>query len=44
MPHPIASRTQEEIDEIAAGALPEIVRVLGAGLTIRPSSASGTSG
>ena len=39
VPHPIASRTQEEIDEIAAGALPEIVRVLGAGLTIRTLSA-----
>ena len=35
VPHPIASRTQEEIDQIAADALPEIVRVLGAGLTIR---------
>jgi hypothetical protein len=35
VPHPIASRTQEEIDEIAAATLPEIVRVLGAGLTIR---------
>jgi hypothetical protein len=35
VPHPIASRTQQEIDEIAADALPEIVRVLGAGLTIR---------
>ena len=44
VPHPVASRTQEEIDEIAAIALPEIVRVLGAGLTIRPSTASGTSG
>ena len=44
VPHPIASRTQEEIDEIAAIALPEIVRVLGAGLTIRPSATSGTSG
>jgi hypothetical protein len=38
VPHPIASRTQQEIDEIAAAALPEIVRVLGAGLTIRPSN------
>ncbi len=35
VPHPIASRTQEEIDEIARAALPDIVRVLGAGLTIR---------
>ena len=41
VPHPIASRTQQEIDEIAAAALPEIVRVLGAGLTIRPSTLSG---
>jgi hypothetical protein len=41
VPHPVASRTQEEIDEIAAIALPEIVRVLGAGLTIRPSDTSG---
>jgi len=30
VPHPVASRTQQEIDEIAAAALPEIVRVLGA--------------
>jgi hypothetical protein len=36
LPHPIASRTEQEIDEIARDALPEIVRVLGAGLTIRP--------
>jgi hypothetical protein len=38
LPHPIASRTEKEIDEIAATALPEIVRVLGAGLTIRPAT------
>jgi len=37
LPHPIASRTEQEIDEIAATALPEIARVLGAGLTIRPA-------
>lgn len=37
VPHPIASRTQAEIDEIARDFLPEIVRVLGAGLTIRPA-------
>jgi hypothetical protein len=36
LPHPIASRTEKEIDEIARDALPEVVRVLGAGLTIRP--------
>jgi hypothetical protein len=40
VPHPIASRTQEELDEIARVALPEIVRVLGAGLTIRPASSA----
>ena len=33
MPHPIASRTEKEIDEMARDALPEIIRVLGAGLT-----------
>jgi hypothetical protein len=33
LPHPIASRTEKEIDELARDALPEIVRVLGAGLT-----------
>ena len=38
VPHPIASRTAEEIDQIAADALPEIVRVLGAGLTIRTTT------
>ena len=37
VPHPIASRTQAEIDVIARDFLPEIVRVLGAGLTISPS-------
>jgi hypothetical protein len=31
--HPIASRTEKEIDEMARDALPEIVRILGAGLT-----------
>ena len=36
LPHPIASRTEKEIDELARDALPEIVRVLGGGLTIRP--------
>ena len=36
LPHPIASRTEKEIDEIARDALPEVIRVLGAGLTIRP--------
>jgi hypothetical protein len=33
LPHPIASRTEKEIDEMARGALPDILRVLGAGLT-----------
>jgi hypothetical protein len=37
VPHPIASRTQAEIDEIARDFLPDIIRVLGAGLTIRPA-------
>ena len=37
VPHPIASRTRAEIDVIARDFLPEIVRVLGAGLTIRPA-------
>ncbi len=41
VPHPIASRTAQEIDEIAAAAVSEIVRVLGAGLTIRPTTVSG---
>jgi hypothetical protein len=33
VPHPIASRTEKEIDEMARDALPDIIRVLGAGLT-----------
>jgi hypothetical protein len=33
LPHPIASRTQKEIDELARDALPDILRVLGAGIT-----------
>jgi hypothetical protein len=33
VPHPVASRTEKEIDEMARDALPEILRVLGAGLT-----------
>ena len=37
VPHPIASRTRAEIDDIARDFLPEIIRVLGAGLTIRPA-------
>ena len=35
LPHPIASRTQKEIDEMVRAALPDILRVLGAGLTYR---------
>jgi hypothetical protein len=35
LPHPIASRTEKEIGELARDALPEIVRVLGAGLSYR---------
>ena len=34
VPHPIASRTEKEIDEMARDALPDILRVLGAGLTL----------
>jgi hypothetical protein len=37
VPHPVASRTEKEIDEMARVALPEIVRILGGGLTIRPA-------
>jgi len=33
VPHPVASRTEKEIGEMARDALPEIIRVLGAGLT-----------
>ena len=33
VPHPIASRTEKEIDEMARDALPEIIRILGGGLT-----------
>ena len=33
VPHPIASRTEKEIDEMARDALPDVLRVLGAGLT-----------
>ena len=31
--HPVASRTEQEIGEMVAGALGDILRVLGAGLT-----------
>jgi hypothetical protein len=31
--HPVASRTEKEIDEMARNALPEVIRVLGGGLT-----------
>ena len=33
LPHPIASRTEKEIDEMARDALSEVITVLGAGLT-----------
>jgi hypothetical protein len=33
VPHPIASRTEEEIDHMAHDAIPDILRVLGAGIT-----------
>lgn len=36
VPHPVASRTEKEIAELAREALPEVIRVLGGGLTIRP--------
>ena len=36
LPHPVASRTEKEIDEMVRDALPDVIRVLGAGLTIRP--------
>lgn len=38
--HPIASRTEKEIDEMARDALPNVIRVLSAGMTyqeVRPS-------
>jgi hypothetical protein len=33
VPHPVASRTEKEVDEMARDALPDIVRILGGGLT-----------
>lgn len=33
VPHPVASRTEKEIDEMVRDALPDVIRVLGAGLT-----------
>jgi hypothetical protein len=33
LPHPIASRTEKEINEIVHDAVPDMLRVLGAGLT-----------
>ncbi len=33
LPHPVASRTETEIDEIVRDALQDVIRVLGAGLT-----------
>jgi hypothetical protein len=37
--HPIASRTEKEIDELVRDALADILRVLGAGLTFREARA-----
>ena len=31
VPHPVASRTEQEISEIVHAAMPEIVRILGVG-------------
>ena len=33
LPHPVASRTAKEIDDMVRDALPDVIRVLGAGLT-----------
>jgi hypothetical protein len=33
LPHPVASRTEKEVDEMVRDALPDVIRVLGAGLT-----------
>ena len=33
LPHPVASRTEKEIDEMVRDALPDVIKVLGAGLT-----------
>jgi len=35
LPHPIASRTEKEIDELVRDALADVLRVLGAGLAFR---------
>jgi hypothetical protein len=35
VPHPVASRTEKEIAEMARHAMPEIIRILGGGLSIR---------
>lgn len=37
LPHPVASRTEKEIDEMVRAALPDVIRVLGAGLTYQVS-------
>ena len=40
VPHPVASRTEKEIDEMARDALTNVIRVLSAGMTyqeVRPS-------
>ena len=37
LPHPVASRTEKEIGEMVRHALPDVIRVLGAGLTYQVS-------
>ena len=37
LPHPVASRIEKEIDEMVRDALPDVIRVLGAGLTYQAS-------
>jgi hypothetical protein len=37
LPHPVASRTEKEIDAMVRDALPDVIRVLGAGLTYQVS-------
>jgi hypothetical protein len=39
LPHPVASRIEKEIDEMVRDALPDVIRVLGAGLTYQASQA-----
>jgi hypothetical protein len=39
VPHPVASRTEKEIDEMVRAVMPDLIRVLGAGLTYQASQA-----